>query len=46
MLEFFEGIYVYSVIVYMTLLTVLFGLVAALNVRAVAGVLSCVGRLS
>jgi hypothetical protein len=44
MLELFNGIYVYSVLVYMMLLTVVFGLlvVAALNVLALAGLLLCV----
>jgi hypothetical protein len=44
MLQLLEGVHAHSVIVYMTLLTALFGLlvVAALNVLAVVGVLLCV----
>jgi hypothetical protein len=43
MLELFKGMFVYSVIVYMMLLTVLFGLlvVAALSVLVGTGVLLC-----
>jgi hypothetical protein len=48
MAERFKGIYAYSFIADMMLLTVLFGLfvVAALNVLAGTGVLLCVGRPS
>jgi hypothetical protein len=48
MSELFKGIYAYSFISDMMLLTVLFGLlvVAALNVLAGTGVLLCVGQPS